>query len=923
MTLSSPKHFFAVFCLLLITGLFTELHATHNRAGEIFVEQIDCGNTFAVRAVIRTWTKASSTGADRDSLTLCWGDGFCERVARSNGNGNGVVLGNDIKFNTYESQHTYAGRGTYTISMTDPNRNAGIANVNFPNSENVPFHISTTYTFLNPLFDGCNTTPILLSAPIDDGCIGQPFEHNPGAYDVDGDSLSYHLVVPLEADGDEVPNYRFPNLVSGNEGSSILLDAETGQFVWNSPQRAGEYNIAMIIVSYRNGIAIDTVIRDIQFTIRDCGDNQPPVIETIDEICVVAGTLVEFDVVATDPDLDDRIRLNAEGGPFFVDVSPAQDSDGWMDRSFNEQPVSKTFRWQTTCEHISNQPYSVVFTATDNFFDTSGLADIKTVFIKVVGPAPEDLRAEAEDDIIELDWESPYVCEDAADDFFFGFSVWRREASNNFPIDTCTPGLAGQGYTLIAPRVRTEEGGRYRYSDPDAERGRTYCYRVLAQFVRYTNTASPEPYNLVESLPSAEICVQLSRDVPLITNVSVRETDADEGEIFVRWTKPVVADLDTLMNPPPYRYRLLRATGIVDDGFQPVPGADFTSPTFWQANDSTFVDTGLNTLDNAYTYLLELYTGNDPDEPLGATTNVSSVYLNIASTDAINNLSWDFDVPWDNFEFLVFRQNQTTGNFDSIAVVAEPAYSDQELVNGREYCYYIEARGNYGIDNNIGTLFNLSQQACGSPLDTIPPCPPRLRVDNLCDGATSCIEEDLENTVSWTNPIETCPETDDVVGYRLYYAAVEGGDFELIESFDDPADTLTLHRPDNGIAGCYAVTAIDTFLNESAFSNIVCVDNCPIYELPNTFTPNGDDRNDIFVPYSYCFIESVEFEVYNRWGQLVYSTTDPDLDWDGTNPEGKALAPATYYYVCRVFERRVSGIVEREEPLSGWIELIR
>ena len=920
MTARSPNYLLLLLLFTLGVGL-PELYATHNRAGEIFVEQVDCGNTFALRAVIRTWTKASSTGADRDSLTLCWGDGFCEKIGRSNGNGNGVPLGNDIKFNTYESSHVYAGRGTYTVSMGDPNRNAGIENVNFPNSEQVPFFISTTYTFQNPLFEGCNTTPILLNPPIDDGCIGQPFTHNPGAFDIDGDSLSYRLVTPLQDDGIEVPNYRFPNTVSGNEGSGISLNPTSGQFVWDSPQKAGEYNIAMIIISWRNGVAIDTVLRDIQFTIRDCGDNQQPQIETIDEICVVAGTFVEFDVTATDPDMLDQLRLTAAGGPFFVDVSPAQDEAIWTDQSFNPQPVTKTFRWQTTCEHISDQPYSVVFTATDNFFDTTGLSNSKTVFIKVVGPAPEDVQAEPDQDVIDLSWASPYACEDAADNYFFGFSVWRREASNSFPVNTCTPGLAGRGYTLIAPRVLTLDDGRYRYVDDDVERGRTYCYRILAQFARFTNTTSPEPYNLVESLPSDEVCVQLSRDIPLITNVSVRETDVADGEIFVRWTKPVIGDLDTLLNPPPYRYQLLRAEGITSTGFAPVPGATFVSNSFSAANDTTFVDTGLNTVDNAYTYILEFYTGSDTNEPLGVTTNVSSVYLNVGSTDETNNLSWDFDVPWDNFEFLVYRQN-SAGGFDSLALVSESAYADEDLVNGREYCYYIEARGSYGVDNVMSPLFNRSQRACGAPLDTIPPCPPVLRVQNICAGASSCVEEELENTLSWTNPIETCAETDDVVGYRLYYAAVEGAPFALIEEFDSPFDTLTIHRPENGLAGCYAVTAIDTFFNESPRSNVVCVDNCPIYELPNTFTPNGDGRNDLFVPYPYCFIERVEFEVFNRWGERVFRSESADLDWDGTNESGQALAAGTYYYVCKVFEQRVTGVVEREEPLSGWIQLI-
>ncbi|MEM1120435.1 MAG: hypothetical protein AAGJ18_08280 [Bacteroidota bacterium] len=60
----------------------TDLTATHNRAGEISVEQID---PLTIKALITTYTKASSTQADRDSLTICWGDGTCEVLLRING----------------------------------------------------------------------------------------------------------------------------------------------------------------------------------------------------------------------------------------------------------------------------------------------------------------------------------------------------------------------------------------------------------------------------------------------------------------------------------------------------------------------------------------------------------------------------------------------------------------------------------------------------------------------------------------------------------------------------------------------------------------------------------------------------------------------------------------------------------------------
>ncbi|MBK7871885.1 MAG: hypothetical protein IPJ74_15000 [Saprospiraceae bacterium] len=204
----------------LVFGVAQVALATHNRAGEISIEQVgDCNESLTIKAIVVTYSKTSSTMADRDTVTVCWGDGFCDRVVRTNGPGNppqGEPLENDIKKNFYIAFHTYPSRGTYVISMNDPNRVGGILNVNFPNSEQIRFHIQTTYTFPNPQFQGCNNTPVLLQPPVDVACVGKRYTHNPNAFDQDGDSLSYHFIVPYQDAGLPVPNYMFPNMINPN-----------------------------------------------------------------------------------------------------------------------------------------------------------------------------------------------------------------------------------------------------------------------------------------------------------------------------------------------------------------------------------------------------------------------------------------------------------------------------------------------------------------------------------------------------------------------------------------------------------------------------------------------------------------------------------------------------------------------------------
>jgi gliding motility-associated-like protein len=921
--------------ILTIAFLFvgySQVQATHNRAGEIIITPIpdspeaECATTLRVQATIITYTKASSRPADRDTLTICWGDGTCERVARSNGPGNppqGDLLENDTKRNFYIATHTYPARATYVVSMTDPNRNGGILNVNFPNSENIKFHIQTTFTFPNPQFQGCNRSPVLLQPPIDIGCVGKVFTHNPNAYDPDNDSLSYHLITPLQDVGLEVPNYVFPNLINPGPDNNLTIDEVTGDIVWNAPQREGEYNLAMIIVSYRNGFPMDTIVRDMQILIESC-ENLPPVVQTpFDEVCVVAGDVLEFDVIATAPltESDQKVRLTALGGPFEVE-GPATFTP--VTNGFEEDPVEKTFRWETTCEQISPQFYTVVFKATDNFFgDSIGLADLKTVRIKVVGPPPEDVQAEASGDQINVSWEQPYFCENADNEYFRGFTVWRRLGNTNISLDSCTTGLEGTGYTRLTPTPIKDLNAdtRYFYEDFDVERGQTYCYRILAVFARATPVGN-NTYNQVESIPSDSVCIQLNRDIPLITNVSVLSTDPSNGSMEVCWSKPVAEDLDTLQNPGPYTYEVLRAVGLspADGEFQPI-GVSFTSPNFAMANDTCFTDTGLNTQDQPYSYKINFYVDNG--RLLGTTKGASSVFLSSAPTDNTTILSWEENVPWNNFEYTIFRQNEM-GTFDSLATVNEPNYRDTGLLNGEEYCYYVRSKGSYGVEGVISPIFNNSQEKCEVPFDNVPPCPPTLQVFNDCNEDLDCTdEESLNNTLEWVNPMDICEETDDVVTYNIYYAPFEDSEFSKIAEIERSDITDFLDKPDIGIAGCYAVTALDTFANESLFSNIVCVDNCPFYTLPNTFTPNNDGQNDLFQPFPYCFIDRVDFRVFNRWGQVVFTATDPDLNWDGTNLQGQNLPEGTYYYSCRYFERRVDGIVPGPEVLKGYIELIR
>ena len=899
-------------CLLstLFIVLAFHVNATHNRAGEITYVQT---GPLTIEMTVTTYTKTSSLQADRDSIEIFWGDGSSEFIQRTNGKG--TPLGNDVKLNTYSKSHTYPGRATYTIGFVDPNRVANILNVNYPNSVEVEFFLSTTFTILDPQFQGTNSSAILLQPPIDEACANKIFVHNPNAYDPDGDSLSYELVVPKMSATSEVPGYLFPDEVSPGVLNNITLDPITGDFVWNTPKQQGEYNIAIKVNEWRDGVLLNSIIRDMQILVKAC-ENDPPEIDVIQEICVIAGEEINLPIVVNDPNEGDKVGLFASGGPFIVDNDKAtiENNNGFQSPEYTANLV-----WQTNCNHISDRYYQVVLRAVDDFFtDSTGLATLKTVRIKVVGPKPENLTAESEMGGIRLFWDSPYDCEVTDSSFFQGFSVWRKVGSTSFPLDTCAPGLSNSPYTKIIFQTKNKVDDSYTTVDNNVEKGITYCYRVVAEFAQISATGNP--YNRIESLRSNEVCQQLTRDIPLLTKVSIANTSASTGTVHLRWTKPLSEDLDTTINLPPYRYELYRS---LDDGlnFDLVPGFTITTSTFSGEIDTNYFDMNLNTEDIQPHYFIKFYSNNNE---YGDSPSVSSTFLMVAPSDEIQELTWNEFVPWTKVSYNIYYTEPGSSTFDFLAESELPNYTHKGLVNGLEYCYYIEAIGSYSISNIEDPLINLSQEVCSIPYDNIPPCPPKLEVKNLCNDGSKIIDlTELINTLEYSRPNVDCSETDDVIGYYIYFNDIEGQTLVKIDSIFDETVNRYEHIPNRGISGCYAVSAFDMNRNESELSNIVCVDNCPEYQLPNTFTPNSDGANELFIPIVNRFIETIDFQVYNKWGNHVFESNDPLILWDGTTENGKELPDGTYYYTCSIVEQRVTGNVESNVLLKGHINIIR
>jgi len=98
-------------------------------------------------------------------------------------------------------------------------------------------------------------------------------------------------------------------------------------------------------------------------------------------------------------------------------------------------------------------------------------------------------------------------------------------------------------------------------------------------------------------------------------------------------------------------------------------------------------------------------------------------------------------------------------------------------------------------------------------------------------------------------------------------------------------------------AGSYTVTLKVGNSQCSKDTSFIITVSASMLAVPNVFTPNGDGVNDEF-RVAYRSLREFNIWVYDRWGHLVYSSTDPAKGWDGT-VRGRQAAEGAYYYIIR------------------------
>jgi len=268
-------------------------------------------------------------------------------------------------------------------------------------------------------------------------------------------------------------------------------------------------------------------------------------------------------------------------------------------------------------------------------------------------------------------------------------------------------------------------------------------------------------------------------------------------------------------------------------------------------------------------------------------------------------------------------------------------------------------------DNSIDSTFNVIQTGsyfvdvtniCGTVSDTINVIIDTLNI-NLGADTTLCLGDNivldannLNATYNWQNA--TTDSTLLVTTAGIYWCEVTRGNCLKLDSINIFYDSIpqinlgkdTLLCDDKSIV-LNATTSNSTYLWQDNSVNATLLASLPntywvqvtnscgigsdsievtyeacntVLEMPNVFTPNGDNNNDLFLPIIAVSVNYYQLRIYNRWGQEIFYSERPQFAWDGRTTAGVEVPSGTYFWVINYTDPEGN-----EDSLKGTVSLLR
>lgn len=446
-----------ILILFLILGLSFHSRATHVMGGEItwecqggnyvftlvFFRDCNGAEVNTVSENLRVWNHPTLTSIALPFVARIDISPSCNPVAGSpspltcgiganGGNGIGALEKVVYKSAPISIPGTPPANG-WIFTYENFSRSSALTNISNPSTYGITL-AAKMYAIPGSVGGCVDSSPTFLQEPYFVSCAGTPYKYNMNAVDPDLDSIAIDFGIPYnhfptgiyDPPNNPIPipfesgfSFSSPTPDASLNPSNIAaqINASTGELNFTS-YTVGNYVVKASVKSYRNGVLIAEVEREMQLVVMACSSaNNPPVINApfgagLFETTVNAGSLVNFNLNSTDIELlqdgSPQSNLLTASGPMFgTNFTSATGCAIAPCATLNATPiisgiqgVNTTFNWQTTCDHLVGAdgnaldviPYHFVFKVQDDFCQVPKVS-YATVTINVVNPgviqAPE------------------------------------------------------------------------------------------------------------------------------------------------------------------------------------------------------------------------------------------------------------------------------------------------------------------------------------------------------------------------------------------------------------------------------------------------------------------------------------------------------------------------------------------------------
>ena len=332
------------------------------------------------------------------------------------------------------------------------------------------------------------------------------------------------------------------------------------------------------------------------------------------------------------------------------------------------------------------------------------------------------------------------------------------------------------------------------------------------------------------------------------------------------------------------RYRVYR------DG---VPGATLFNRTNSNYADISKIDCGVNycyTLEATISGTVETVVTSAPVCVTGINSDLPGSFGNILVSVENNRPRLVAALPTtsglpSSYTIVVSRADGPSGTFQPVGtVVNKNTFIDQTAdPTVGQYCYQLTYIANCGLSSPpskpVCTVFLASQSPASIDWTAASPFAP---------GSVSNYTVEVVDSVNNTKR-----------------EIQMGGNLRYEPDPNDPAIQVQKYR---------IVTVSGT--GQVSYSNYFTLRREVKFSVPDAFTPNGDNLNDTFLAKG-IYVDRFRMMIYNRWGEVLFSTTDKEQGWDG-NANGQPLPAGQYMYRIDV-----QDLSTRKTVRTGAVLLIR